>query len=1305
LTDKSITSYDNEWNNNRAGYTYQNATPYKDGFYRIAEQKQFDFQLGTGNHGLVTAMRDVFNNEATVSFDSYGFLPVQVTDPIGMQTAAKYNYRVLQANQVTDANDNETAFAFSPLGLLKATAVMGKAAANEGDTLTDPGTKLEYDFNAFCIAKQPIWVKTIRREFHINDPNGNNDTITSIEYSDGFGRLLQSRSRTEDVIYASDHSPMGDSGLPEDQSAQNADAVGTIKGAMDPDNVVVNGFKIYNNKGKVVEQYEPYFESGYAYTAPVKTGQKIRLFYDALGRPTQTLNPDGTAQLSVYGIPLTLSSPTQQSSGRFTTNYTPTPWENYAYDANDLGGDTHPMESSSYSSHWNTPESNEIDALSRTIKTTQRPDSTPANDIVMQYEYDIQGRLTKVTDPLDRVNFTYLYATAAIPKEEEEEQIPPEAEALKIVHLDSGTKSQVFDARAQLIEQQDAKNNRFYALFDYQGKPLKVWMQESGQGIRLSEQYSYGLSSDKDSNRFGKLSLLLDAAGQEEYLNYDFKGNLLQKQRRVIRDTFLSNPEKFAIDWEQGTPDDFLDTQIFESKQEYDALNRIKKLILPQDVNGENNTVTPLYNRAGALEKVTLNGEEYVKEIAYNAKGQRLLITFGNEVMNRYTYDPKNFRLLRMKAEKYTFSENATERTYSYNSGTNRQDLGYEYDLNGNILKKKNRTPDSGISGTTLGVDGLDNEYTYDAISRLLTATGRESDANNESYRWAEAPVAGSPNASNTQSYTRNYSYDKVGNIQTLQQTGSNAFTRTFNYTDNTLNDITVSSTPTPFSYDANGNLITSGSSRFYEWNEKDELSFFKIDAGGGPSVYAHYLYDSGGNRLKKIVWDQQGNKEVTVYVDGIFEYRLKQEDSTDKEQNIVHILDDTARIAQVRIGTAFNDDIAEEVHYVLDDHLGSSTTRLNNSGGVIDRQEFYPFGDASLRTYSFKRYRYAGKEKDSESGLYYFGQRFYAPWLCRFVSVDPLAAQYAHLTPYNNAGNKVINSVDIDGLQGSNEATSEGVNSGNAEFDKEANAAIDTFGNKEGFTLDIEVHNVDGQFRNGSITVSNSEKSVTGDFTPEGGFTFSEAAESGGILGASKAAFDIGNDLSIRNNDYVKPYQNDLKKYNLSPTKDNKAAAAVNRNNNLAKVRDKISPIGKAASEGKKSFANSVKVTEEIAFGDKKLGQNTNRGFDKLIPYRNSFKALGIIGGVYAANESINRIADSGFDIGVIASEAGGWTGAYMVGAMAGAMAATLVAAVAAPLVIAAVTVIAAGIAGAALGYYLGSGQATKDFMNWYNK
>jgi hypothetical protein len=49
---------------------------------------------------------------------------------------------------------------------------------------------------------------------------------------------------------------------------------------------------------------------------------------------------------------------------------------------------------------------------------------------------------------------------------------------------------------------------------------------------------------------------------------------------------------------------------------------------------------------------------------------------------------------------------------------------------------------------------------------------------------------------------------------------------------------------------------------------------------------------------------------------------------------------------------------------------------------------------------------------------MYYYGARYYAPWLCRFVSVDPLAGKYSFYTPYQYAGNKPINFIDLDGLE-----------------------------------------------------------------------------------------------------------------------------------------------------------------------------------------------------------------------------------------------------------------------------------------------
>jgi RHS repeat-associated protein len=77
-------------------------------------------------------------------------------------------------------------------------------------------------------------------------------------------------------------------------------------------------------------------------------------------------------------------------------------------------------------------------------------------------------------------------------------------------------------------------------------------------------------------------------------------------------------------------------------------------------------------------------------------------------------------------------------------------------------------------------------------------------------------------------------------------------------------------------------------------------------------------------------------------------------------------------------------------VQYHLGDHLGGSAVVLDAAGAAVSREEYTPYGDTSFGSHALKRYRYAGKERDEESGLYYVGSRYYAPWLARWTSPDP---------------------------------------------------------------------------------------------------------------------------------------------------------------------------------------------------------------------------------------------------------------------------------------------------------------------------
>src|SRR5207249_1248554 len=158
----------------------------------------------------------------------------------------------------------------------------------------------------------------------------------------------------------------------------------------------------------------PLFSIGWDYVEPTdaERGQKATMFYDPRGHVIRTLNPDGSEQRVVYGVPGKITAPDVTNPALFE----PTPWEAYTYDANDNAGRTHPVESKAYQSHWNTPASIVVDALGRTVTAVARNGPGPATDwYTTRSTYDIQGNLLTVTDALGRLAFQHVYDLAKRP--------------------------------------------------------------------------------------------------------------------------------------------------------------------------------------------------------------------------------------------------------------------------------------------------------------------------------------------------------------------------------------------------------------------------------------------------------------------------------------------------------------------------------------------------------------------------------------------------------------------------------------------------------------------------------------------------------------------------------------------------------------------------------------------------------------------------------------------------------------------------------------------------------------------------
>jgi RHS repeat-associated protein len=1027
-----------------AGYTFADGSDHRTrGYFAHGSRVAFDFhRSGLPRRGLPVTTRDPLGNDSAIAYDRpYHLLPVQATDAVGLTTSAEHDYRVLQPRMVTDANGNRGAVNFSPLGFVTSTAVMGKEGELAGDTVDVPGSRMEYDFFAFVNRQQPVSVRSIVREHHVTEIDvplpERDETITSVQYSDGFGRLLQTRTQAEGILFGDPN--FGGGVLSADQSVVTGDTVGRRRAPGAPLNVIVSGSQVYDNKGRVVEKHEPFFSTGLDYVQPsdAQVGKKATMFYDPRGQAIRTLNPDGSEQRVIYGIPADLTNPEQ---------FAPTPWEAYTYDANDLaplsnGPDGASLASAAPATHHFTPSSIAIDALGRTIEAIARNGSDPADWFRTRSTYDIRGNVLTVTDALNRVAFRYMYDLANRP--------------WRVDSIDAGLRRMVLNVVGNETERRDSKGALILHAYDRLQRPTRLWARDdAGSPIRLRQRMEYGDAGIPDQpgvaraamrakNLLGQLIRHHDEAGLATVTAVDFKGNVLDKGRRVIADAAILAVFKqaaangwrvtpFQVDWEpkpQQTLADregeLLETKLYQTTSSYDALNRTKRLQLAQDVEGKRREVRPVYNNAGGLERVFLDDTLYVERIAYDAKGQRALIAYGNGVMTRYAYDPHTFRLKRLRSERYTKPD-----AVSYHlTGEALQDFGYDYDLAGNILGLRDRTPGSGILNNPEALtaadpvlaqllvrgNALNRRFEYDPIYRLLSATGRECDRPPEGDPWQDQPRC--TDLTKSRAYSEHYRYDAVGNMLRLEHRNQpGGFTREFTVetANNRLRHMKIGDTHYDYAFDASGNMLSEPTSRHFEWDHSDQMKAFRTQtAGAEPSVHAQYLYDAAGQRVKKLVRKQGGQVEVTHYIDDVFEHHRWGNGAQAGENNHVHVMDDKQRIALVRAGNAHPNDQGPVVQFLLGDHLGSSNVVVESSGAPVNREEFTPYGETSFGSFARKRYRFTGKERDEESGLNYLTARYYFSCLGRWGSCDPVGISKDELNLFVYCDGNPLNRTD----------------------------------------------------------------------------------------------------------------------------------------------------------------------------------------------------------------------------------------------------------------------------------------------------
>ena len=107
-------------------------------------------------------------------------------------------------------------------------------------------------------------------------------------------------------------------------------------------------------------------------------------------------------------------------------------------------------------------------------------------------------------------------------------------------------------------------------------------------------------------------------------------------------------------------------------------------------------------------------------------------------------------------------------------------------------------------------------------------------------------------------------------------------------------------------------------------------------------------------------------------------------------------------------------------IYFYHPDHLGTTNALTDVNGNMYQFFLNLPFGETMAEQTSISYYqtefKFNGKELDSETGMYYYGARYYDPSLSIWMSVDPLAEQFLNFSPYNYTMNNPINMVDPDG-------------------------------------------------------------------------------------------------------------------------------------------------------------------------------------------------------------------------------------------------------------------------------------------------
>ena len=207
------------------------------------------------------------------------------------------------------------------------------------------------------------------------------------------------------------------------------------------------------------------------------------------------------------------------------------------------------------------------------------------------------------------------------------------------------------------------------------------------------------------------------------------------------------------------------------------------------------------------------------------------------------------------------------------------------------------------------------------------------------------------------------------------------------------------------YTYDGNGNMV-SDSRRGLTLG----YNYLKLlrEVKAGSTVKARYTWLTDGSKLK--VRDAGSNG---------FDYL----GSLIYKSSSAGVRLETASFGEGVIRASVSNSGQYEVNYFLTDQVGSVRVIVDGNGGVLERNDYYPFGARHIRSdypqLAANRFKYTGKEVQVTGELNYLdhGARMYDSGLGRWFGMDPMAEKYGSWSPFNYTLNSPIRFIDPNGM------------------------------------------------------------------------------------------------------------------------------------------------------------------------------------------------------------------------------------------------------------------------------------------------